>query len=367
MTWPAALLLSCDMMYTQYGNKQPIERHYDAMKRWLKHMREEYMTEDFILTKDKYGDWCLPPESLELIHSRDPERKTDGSLIATAYYLKMLQLMHRFASVQGLEEEARQWGALERKMKDAFNARFLTVKTGTSPVPGHPLYPDSIYYGNNTATANILPLAFGLVPKPYIPEVVKNVVTAIITKNGGHICCGVIGVQWLLRELTRKGYADVAYLLASNRTYPSWGYMAEQGATTIWELWNGNTARPEMNSGNHVMLLGDLLSWCYESLGGIRSSRQQVGFKQIVMKPGFEIQGVSRVNASYKTPYGVVESHWNKTLTHLQWDITIPVNTTAEVYFPDGKVETLGSGTYHYDVEIPTRHKAILKLSLIHI
>ena len=361
MTWPAALLLSCDMMYTQYGNKQPIERHYDAMKRWLKHMREEYMTEDFILTKDKYGDWCLPPESLELIHSRDPERKTDGSLIATAYYLKMLQLMHRFASVQGLEEEARQWGALERKMKDAFNARFLTVKTGTSPVPGHPLYPDSIYYGNNTATANILPLAFGLVPKPYIPEVVKNVVTAIITKNGGHICCGVIGVQWLLRELTRKGYADVAYLLASNRTYPSWGYMAEQGATTIWELWNGNTARPEMNSGNHVMLLGDLLSWCYESLGGIRSSRQQVGFKQIVMKPGFEIQGVSRVNASYKTPYGVVESHWNKTLTHLQWDITIPVNTTAEVYFPDGKVETLGSGTYHYDVEIPTRHKAILK------
>lgn len=185
MTWPAALLLSCDMMYTQYGNKQPIERHYDAMKRWLKHMREEYMTEDFILTKDKYGDWCLPPESLELIHSRDPERKTDGSLIATAYYLKMLQLMHRFASVQGLEEEARQWGALERKMKDAFNARFLTVKTGTSPVPGHPLYPDSIYYGNNTATANILPLAFGLVPKPYIPEVVKNVVTAIITKNGG--------------------------------------------------------------------------------------------------------------------------------------------------------------------------------------
>ena len=78
-------------------------------------MREEYMTEDFILTKDKYGDWCLPPESLELIHSRDPERKTDGSLIATAYYLKMLQLMHRFASVQGLEEEARQWGALERR------------------------------------------------------------------------------------------------------------------------------------------------------------------------------------------------------------------------------------------------------------
>ena len=65
-----------------------------------------------------------------------------------------------------------------------------------------------------------------------------------------------------MRELSRKGFADVAYLLATNKTYPSWGYMVEQGATTIWELWNGNTANPEMNSGNHVMLLGDLISWC---------------------------------------------------------------------------------------------------------
>ncbi|MCS2959251.1 hypothetical protein NXX53_24290 [Bacteroides salyersiae] len=118
------------MMYTQYGNKQPIERHYDAMKRWLKHMREEYMTEDFILTKDKYGDWCLPPESLELIHSRDPERKTDGSLIATAYYLKMLQLMHRFASVQGLEEEARQWGSIGTEDERCFQCPFLDSKNG---------------------------------------------------------------------------------------------------------------------------------------------------------------------------------------------------------------------------------------------
>lgn len=360
MTWPAALLLSCDRMYTQYGNKLPIEKHYDAMKRWLKHMRDEYMTDDYIITKDKYGDWCVPPESLELIHSKDPDRKTDGSLIATAYYLKMLQLMHRFASVQGLKEEAQQWGDLEHRMKDAFNARFLTVKAGTSPVPGHPLYPDSIYYGNNTATANILPLAFGLVPKPYIQEVVKNVVTTIVTKNQGHICCGVIGVQWLLRELTRKGYADVACLLATNKSYPSWGYMAEQGATTIWELWNGNTANPKMNSGNHVMLLGDLLSWCYESLGGIRSSRQQVGFRQIIMQPRFEIQQISHADASYMTPYGKVESRWHKTLTHLEWDITVPVNTAAEVHLPGGKIETIGSGTYHYSVEIPTRDEAIL-------
>lgn len=361
VTWPAALFLSCDMMYTQYGNMQPMKRHYDAMKRWIYHMRDEYMTEDFIITKDKYGDWCVPPESLELIHSKDPARRTDGKLIATAYYLKLLQLMHRFASAQGLKADAQEWEDFEHRMKDAFNAEFLTVKAGTSPVPGHTLYPDSIFYGNNTVTANILPLAFGLVPKPYIQEVVKNVVTGIITTNKGHISCGVIGVQWLLRELTRKGYADVAYLLATNKTYPSWGYMVEQGATTIWELWNGNTANPEMNSGNHVMLLGDLISWCYESIGGIRSNRQQIGFKHIILKPAFEIQGVSHADASYMTPYGMVESRWKKTLTRLEWDVTVPVNTTAEVHLPGGKVEKIGSGTYHYEVDIPTRDAAILK------
>lgn len=112
------------------------------------------MTEEYIITKDKYGDWCVPPESLELIHSKDPSRKTDGDLISTAYYLKVLQLMHRFASLQGLEADAKEWEDLEHRMKDAFNARFLHVKESTSLVPGHALYPDSI----SMATTRLLPI-----------------------------------------------------------------------------------------------------------------------------------------------------------------------------------------------------------------
>lgn len=233
VTWPATLPLVCDMLFTNYGDRRAIEENYPALKKWVSHIREYYLTKEFIITKDKYGDWCVPPESLEMIHSNDPVRKTDGALIATAYYLKVLQLMHRFASLQGLTAEAEEWGALEGRIKDAFNARFLHVKEGTSPVPGHTLYPDSIFYGNNTVTANILPLAFGLVPKQYMDEVAKNTVATIITTNKGHISTGVIGTQWLLRELSRRGHADVAYLLATNKTYPSWGYMAAQGATTI--------------------------------------------------------------------------------------------------------------------------------------
>lgn len=360
MTWPATLPLICDMAYTQFGNAGPIAAHYPNIKHWLTHMREEYMTSEYIVTKDKYGDWCVPPESLELIHSKDPARRTDGSLIATAYYLKMLQTMHRFADILGLEADKQEWEDLEHRMKDAFNAKFLTVKRGTSQAPEHTLHPDSVFYGNNTVTANILPLAFGLVPNDCRDEVVKNAIATIITTNKGHISTGVIGTQWLLRELSRKGFADVAYLLATNKTYPSWGYMAEQGATTIWELWNGNTANPRMNSGNHVMLLGDLLPWCYENLAGIRSDRSKVGFKHIIMKPNFEIQDLSHVDASYITPYGKVVSKWKKTLQQLEWDVTIPANTTAEVHLPNGKVEQIGSGSYHYSVAISASHPSIV-------
>ena len=80
-----------------------------------------------------------------------------------------------------------------------------------------------------------------------------------------------------MRGLTDYGSTDMAYTLASNTTYPSWGYMVANGATTIWELWNGNTANPGMNSQNHVMLLGDLLIWYYENLAGIRSRQNRSG------------------------------------------------------------------------------------------
>ena len=360
VTWPATLPLVCDMLFTNYGDRRAIEENYPALKKWVSHIREYYLTKEFIITKDKYGDWCVPPESLEMIHSNDPARKTDGALIATAYYLKVLQLMHRFASLQGLTAEAEEWGALEGRIKDAFNARFLHVKEGTSLVPGHTLYPDSIFYGNNTVTANILPLAFGLVPKQYMDEVAKNTVATIITTNKGHISTGVIGTQWLLRELSRRGHADVAYLLATNKTYPSWGYMAAQGATTIWELWNGDKANPGMNSGNHVMLLGDLLPWCFNNLAGIRADRWKPGYKHIIFQPAFDIQELSNVDASYTSIYGKITSRWKKTPTHLEWDIELPANTTGEVYLPGGRKEMVGSGKHHFSVDIPTRNVAIL-------
>lgn len=312
-------------------------------------MESNYLSSSFLMTKDQYGDWCVPPESPELIHSRDPRRRTDGTLISTAYYYKLLQLMAKFARLQDLRQDARQFETLAKKMKVSFNERFFRT--------------DSLFYGNNSATSNLLPLAFGMIPPKYVDTVVQHIVRAKIpintrsqigTGNFG-ITTGVIGTQWLMRTLSRMGRADVAFALAVNDKYPSWGYMAANGATTIWELWNGNTANPAMNSGNHVMLLGDLIPWAYENLAGIRSAPGSVAFNRIVMKPQFNIEDLEWIKATYHTPYGAVVSHWRKNLMQLHWEVEIPVNTMAEIHLPNGKKLKRGSGKYTFQVALPQR------------
>jgi alpha-L-rhamnosidase len=319
MTWPGAYLTIADMLYRQTGDKQTLIKHYPSMKKWMAYMKGKYMTPEFIVTKDSYGDWCVPPESPSLIHSKDSTKITNPQLIATTYYYYLLQLMQRFAQQTNHSEDIEGFAKEAIKVKDGFNKKFYNKATAQ--------------YSNNTVTANILPLAFNMVPEGDSEQVFKSITDKILVQNHGHISTGVVGTQWLMRWLTRHGRADIAYRLASNTTYPSWGYMIKNGATTIWELWNGNTANPAMNSQNHVMLLGDLLIWFYENLGGIQSDPNEVAFKKVVMKPSF-VEGLNNVNASYQSPYGTIRSNWKKEEGQLKWDIAIPGNTSALVYLP---------------------------------
>ena len=333
MTWPSALPIICDMLYEQYGNLQPIRRNYEAIRLWLNHMGETYKNKEGLITKDKYGDWCMPPESPELIHSKDPARQTDGTLIATAYYYKMSLLLAKFARLLDRDDEATMLEQQAAQTREAFNKAFLTIRRGTSlTAKPHILYPDSVFYGNNTATANLLPLAFDMVPDDCRRDVEGNLIGNIITTHDGHVSTGVIGQQWIMRELTRIGRGDVAFLLATNTSYPSFGYMLQKGATTIWELWNGDTADASMNSGNHVMQLGDLIAWCFRDLAGISPS--QPGYKEILMRPDWSIEELSHVDATYQTPYGLVESHWRSDLSTLEWTVSVPCNTRATLYLP---------------------------------
>jgi alpha-L-rhamnosidase len=111
--------------------------------------------------------------------------------------------------------------------------------------------------------------------------------------------------------LTDHGRPDIAWHMATNTDYPSWGYMVGKGATTFWELWNGDTANPSMNSQNHVMLLGDLLVWFYEDLAGIKSDTQCPRLKKSVMNPE-PVEGLDFVNASYHSIHGLIKSNWKK-------------------------------------------------------
>lgn len=330
VTWPGVYILVADMLYRQFGDQQSVIKHYPSMKRWMGYMQRKYL-KDYILTKDKYGDWCVPPESLELIRSRDSLRTTKGELIATAYYYRLLQHMQQFARLAGRAADVKEYVTLAEKIKAAFNSRFYNAKTR--------------YYDNNTVTANLLPLYFGITPDSAREQVFNNIYNKIKIENHMHISTGVIGTQWLMRGLTKFGRSDIAYTLASNTTYPSWGYMAVNGATTIWELWNGNTASPQMNSQNHVMLLGDLLTWYYEHLAGISAGEEQVAFKKIIMKPEL-IDGLDTVQASYQSPYGTIGSHWKRDgiRARFSWEIRVPANATAVVYIPADTVSDVLEG-----------------------
>jgi alpha-L-rhamnosidase len=326
MTWPGTYLLVADMIHKQYGNIEPIRRHYPYMRKWLLYMTNHYLNEDYILTKDKYGDWCVPPESETLIHSQDPARRTDGQLIATAYTYKLLLLLKEFAALSGHERDVDEYATLAENVRAGFNTKFYDAATGR--------------YDNGAATSYLLPLAFGMVDKDQEERVFQNLINRIIGTDQLHIGTGVIGTQWLMRELTKRGRADVAYTIATQKDYPSWGYMIEKGATTIWELWNGDTASPKMNSHNHVMLLGDLLAWMYEDLAGIKSHTIKTGFKALRMKP-HPTENLTYTKASHKTPYGWVRSEWTLKDGIFTWKISIPANSRGNLLLPVATVDDI--------------------------
>lgn len=241
-------------------------------------------------------------------------------------------MMKRYACKFGCTDDERYFADEAAISQQALNDKFL--------VNG--------IYSNGTVTANLLPLAMNISPAGRRTAIEDSLISTIVDQNDNHVSAGVIGIQWLMRYLSDSGHGDIAYRMATTDTYPGWGYMVKRGATTIWELWNGDTANPSMNSGNHVMLLGDLLTWCYECLAGIRPGSNGAGFKNIVIKPGYSVSALNGVSASPPSPYGIIRSCWQRSANKISLTITVPPNTTAKVYLPSGKTKCVGSGTYIY-------------------
>ena len=348
VTWPSSAIIVLDALQRQFGDAAGIRLHYAGAKSWMQHMLG--LATNHLLSKDNYGDWCVPPEEPSLIHSLDPAKQTDKTLLASTYFYYDLCLMAKYATQLGQAADAEYWRDHARAFKTAINQTFLNRQQGQ--------------YSNGTQTSCVLPLAFGLVPEDMQNRVFAHLVDKIENETHGHIGTGLIGGQYLNRVLSDHGRADLSYRIAGQKDYPSWGYMVGQGATTIWELWNGNTADPTMNSGNHVMLIGDLVLWFYEYLAGIAPDDRQPGFKHLVMQP-HPVGDLTFVRASHRSPYGWIYSEWHRDGDRFDWQVEIPANTTATIMVPAGKAGRvfqngkpvpakleMGSGKYHFTSEI---------------
>jgi len=315
--WPATFILVPWMLYQQYGDRRALEENYPAMRKWILYMRR-YL-KDGLLPRDTYGDWCVPPESLTTTYAKDPLRQTPPVVLGTTYYYHCLKIMARTAGALCKDEDRAEFETLAAKVNKAFNERCYDAAQGC--------------YGNGSQTSQILPLAFGMVPPERRTGVTAYLIRKIAVESNNHVGTGLIGGQWLMRTLTAAGRADLAFTLATQTTYPSWGYMIGQGATTMWELWNGDTADPGMNSGNHVMLVGDLGLWLFESLAGIQADPQRPGFKHILIVPQ-PVGGLSFVKASHRSPYGLIRSAWRRDGDRLTLEVTVPANSAATVHVP---------------------------------
>ena len=320
--WGDAWVIVPWTMYQAYGDTDILRRRWAAMTRWMNYITS--VNPDGLWTNRRnndFGDW--------LSIAAD----TPKDVLATAYYAYDASLMARMARAIGRPADAARYDSLFGHIKAAFLAAYVA--------------PDGRIKGN-TQTCYVLALRFGLLPAALRAPAAQYLVDDIAAKNQ-HLSTGFVGVGYLCPVLTATGHNDVAYRLLLNDTFPSWGYSIRQGATTIWERWDGWTKEkgfqdPGMNSFNHYSL-GSVGQWLYQDVAGIDTDADQPGFKHLLLHP-HPGPGLTSAHADFDSVYGKVVSNWQLTPTRFTWDITVPANTTATVWVPtqNASAVTEGSG-----------------------
>jgi alpha-L-rhamnosidase len=306
--WGDAITIVPWMVHKFYGDKKILEQSYESMKAWVEYMHRE--SKDNLYTFDQngwggYGDW------IAVVESPKPP-------ISAAYYYYSTKILAQAAEILKKSEDATNYSDLSERIAQAFNKKYFDPKTFN--------YPEA------TQTANLLPLAFGITPEEYRQQVADNIAQNIITRDE-HLSTGFLGTGYILPVLSDYGYHELAYKLAVQTSYPSWGYMVEKGATSMWELWNSDIEPPdEMNSRNHFAL-GSVGEWYYAYLAGIKPDPDEPGFKHAIIapKPADELTWAEGIK---KTPYGSLRCYWQKDTNGLKIEVTIPTNTSATIKIP---------------------------------
>lgn len=315
--WGDAAVICPWTIYLCYGDTRLLEEQYDSMAGWVAFIRSR-ADEDYIWRKGfQFGDWL----DYRGQDDRLPTPVTNYELIATAFFAYSTHLLANAARVLGKTSDAERYADLANKVKAAFNDEFVTPAGRVGP---------------NTQTAYLLALHFDLLPEAVRPLAVKRLV-AEIRKGQYHLTTGFAGTPYLCHVLSRYGHTDVAYKLLNQESYPSWLYPVKQGATTIWERWDG--IKPDgsfqdagMNSFNHYAY-GAIGDWLYQVVAGLEVDPDAPGYKHIALRPepGGEL---TRATAELRSVYGLIRSAWTLENGRFNWQITVPANTRATIYVP---------------------------------
>ena len=300
--WGDAVFVVPWVMYKFYGDKRILEENYDAMMAWIDYMTSK--SKGNLYEKSGWGDWVAV-------------EKSPSEPIGSAYYFYGAKMVSTMAGILGKTEDEIRYKELSNKIAKAFNKKHFDQASNS--------------YTGNIQSANLIPLKFGIVPKDREKAVASNIAENVKAKNN-HLTTGFLGGSLLLPTLSNYGYNDLAFKVATQKTYPSWGYMLEKGATTIWELWNGDTEGPGMNSRNHFAL-GACGEWYYGYLAGIKPTPESPGFKKIIFSP-MPVDSLDWAKAEIKTTYGIVASNWKKVGNTIEYNFIVPANTSALFHFP---------------------------------
>ncbi len=306
--WAMTHPLLIEQLYQHYGNKSLIEEQLPAAIRWF----------DLEASKRENG--------LVVIGLGDHESmpKIKGPVLGTPMFIDTARRMARLARIVGREGDAVRFDKMAEESATAWAKTFLGEKTGK--------------IGGGSQSEQLLALGFGAAPDSARKVVFDNLVANLTAPaDGPSLTTGIFGTRFLLEQLTQHGRHDLAYALADRKTFPSWGWMLEKGATTLWETWkeSDNTF-----SHNHPMF-GSISAWFFRHLGGIQIAADAVGADRIVIRPQTGL-GLTWVKSSHQSIRGRIESNWKITGKSGEFDIVIPPDATAEIELPAGKITESG-------------------------
>lgn len=306
------------LLYMHYGDRASLERYYDSYMAWTEYLKSS--TQNGIVTYSYYGDWASPiAGSLEGSYgSGAVSNITPGELMSTGFLYYNAQLMKKMAIVLHKEKDIDKWEILAKETKDAINREFYHEETGC--------------YAQNSQAANTFMawLDISLNKKKTVDAIVEDV-----KKHDIHLTTGNICSRYILEVLTENGYEDLAYALVTQVSYPSWGYMAEMGATTIWERWEYVDSGPllGMASHNHPMY-ATVSAWFYRYLLGIQV--MEPGFSTFSIKP-YIPKKLGEVEGSLETVKGEIKVRWKqKDNGEVSLCMEIPFNTRCKLSVPNG-------------------------------